>query len=555
MILSTDDADVVGEDPHFDPHKLTVKHPMNGGAEPPPQSQAPAQPMQGAAALQHHAVVAQQSPAPYGAVRRPPAGAVSRAVNVADPYGGPARQTPVVSRVDGSIVSINDLNMFTQKWTIKARVGSKSDMKTYNNAKGEGKFFGVDLIDKDGGEIRSTFFNKAADKFWPLLEENEVYVFSRGQVKSANKKFNPLRHSCELSFGEDAQISPVGPDAAIPKKSYVFSRIDSLNDMKKGDTVDVLAVIVNGGTINSITLKTGEAKDKRDWTLLDESGYTIDLTLWGEKCRLVDEAMLSQHPVVALKGAKVDEYQGRKLSVSFETKIDVNPDLPQTAKLIRWFQERGESTQITSLSRAGGPSRDMERSTLSQINQAVTAPSAAAALEDKGLWFSTIATLHRFDTERRYFWIACPDCNKKVQDLSSDDGLGPDGNGSTYFCGQCNKTVPKPNKKYILTIDLKDSTDSLRCNAIADHAQNIMGHDCSVVTDARDRLNNGMDDHDFFLWKQHREYLFRIQAKFDVYMDEKRIKYKIFGSEPMEGDTIAREAQSRLALAMMLLKA
>lgn len=78
------------------------------------------------------------------------------------------------------------------KWTIKARVTSKGDVRshlpsachaffrsklflftfgcfvnfkclqvrTYNNAKGPGKVMGFEVVDKDGGEIKVTMFNQ-----------------------------------------------------------------------------------------------------------------------------------------------------------------------------------------------------------------------------------------------------------------------------------------------------------------------------------------------------------------------------------------------------------
>jgi hypothetical protein len=44
------------------------------------------------------------------------------------------------------------------RWTIKARVTNKSDIRRWSNAKGEGTLFSIDLLDEGGGEIRGTFF-------------------------------------------------------------------------------------------------------------------------------------------------------------------------------------------------------------------------------------------------------------------------------------------------------------------------------------------------------------------------------------------------------------
>ena len=59
------------------------------------------------------------------------------------------------------------------RWTIKVRVSSKSQIRTYVNARGTGKLFSCDLVDQSG-EIRATAFNDDCDRFYPLLDVGEV---------------------------------------------------------------------------------------------------------------------------------------------------------------------------------------------------------------------------------------------------------------------------------------------------------------------------------------------------------------------------------------------
>ena len=59
------------------------------------------------------------------------------------------------------------------RWSIKARVTNKSGIRTYSNAKGEGKLFSIELIDKSG-EIKCTGFNEQCEKFYDLLQIDNV---------------------------------------------------------------------------------------------------------------------------------------------------------------------------------------------------------------------------------------------------------------------------------------------------------------------------------------------------------------------------------------------
>ena len=100
----------------------------------------------------------------------------------------------VQSRQGGSsdICPINQLNPYRSTWTIKARVTSKSAKKTWNNARGEGCLFSVDLLDAEGSEIRGTFFKEAVDKFYDMLQEDQVYTFSGGRIKMANRQYTSM---------------------------------------------------------------------------------------------------------------------------------------------------------------------------------------------------------------------------------------------------------------------------------------------------------------------------------------------------------------------------
>lgn len=71
-------------------------------------------------------------------------------------------------------VPVTSLNQFMNDWKIRVRVIKKSGVKTWHNAKGDGKLFCCVLVDNLGGEIRCTFFNEDVDKYYELVEENKV---------------------------------------------------------------------------------------------------------------------------------------------------------------------------------------------------------------------------------------------------------------------------------------------------------------------------------------------------------------------------------------------
>ncbi|GER42749.1 replication protein A 70 kDa DNA-binding subunit A [Striga asiatica] len=107
------------------------------------------------------------------------------------------------------------LNIYQGRWTIKARVTSKDELRHYNNPRGDGKVFSFDLLDSNGGEIRVTCFNSVADQFYDQIEPGRVYMISRGTLKHSQKAFNHLHNDHEIMFDSTSTVQPCFDDDNI----------------------------------------------------------------------------------------------------------------------------------------------------------------------------------------------------------------------------------------------------------------------------------------------------------------------------------------------------
>jgi len=101
-------------------------------------------------------------------------------------------------------------------------VTKKYDIKKWNNARGNGELFTVDLVDADGTQIQGTFFNQQVQKFYPGIKENKVYVVSIGAIKLANKKFTSIPNDFCISFYDDTEFVEVAEDNAISHDAWAF---------------------------------------------------------------------------------------------------------------------------------------------------------------------------------------------------------------------------------------------------------------------------------------------------------------------------------------------
>lgn len=314
---------------------------------------------------------------------------------------------------------IDSISPYQNKWVIRARVTAKSNIRTWSNAKGEGKLFSFDLWDASG-EIRATAFQQQCDKFHDMLEVDKVYYISKCQVKAANKQYSKLKHDYELTCGNDTVIQECADAGEMPAVTYEFVKISEIGEKEPGVLIDVIGVCKETTDLTTFTSKTGREMTKREVTLIDQTSSAIALTLWNDDARNFNGY---DQPVVLVKGAKVGEFQGGKSLSGGALKI--NPDIAEGHRLRGWY-DNGELGEFKSLS------------TRTQGNYSANFVSFKEArmnglgAGDKADYYATVGMIHNIKAENA-FYKACPngDCRKKVIDNGND----------TYRCEKCNMDV------------------------------------------------------------------------------------------------------------------
>lgn len=130
--------------------------------------------------------------------------------------------------------------------------------------------------------------------------------------------------------------------------------------------LDVIAVVKSVSDIQTIISKASQKEfTKRELLLVDEKA-SITATFWGKQAEEFDG---SAYPVLALKGVKVGDYNGRTLSTVNSTLICPDPaETPRTVELRVWFDNEGKSMDLPDLSKGADLSnRQTAMKTLSQI--------------------------------------------------------------------------------------------------------------------------------------------------------------------------------------------
>ncbi|KAI3398201.1 hypothetical protein diail_9678 [Diaporthe ilicicola] len=436
------------------------------------------------------------------------------------------------SRVGGSsqlgnnvIYPIEALSPYANKWTIKARVSAKSDIKTWHKASGEGKLFSVNLLD-ESGEIKATGFNEQCDQFFDLLQDGEVYYISNPcRVQLAKKQFSNLPNDYELTFERNTVIEKAEDQSNVPQVRFNFCGIEDLNKTEKDTTVDVVGILKEVEEVATIVSKTTQKPyEKRELTIVDDSGYSVRVTIWGKTANSFDAPLES---VVAFKGVRVSDFGGRSLSLLSSGTMAINPDIAEAHRLKGWYDASGRTdnfathNNMASMGNATGRKDDTKN--ILQVKD------SQLGMDDVA-YFTVKATIV-YIKQDNFCYPACRSegCNKKV--IQEDDG---------WRCEKCSITHEKPEYRYIMSVNVNDHTGQLWLSCFDDTGRTIMGgKNADELMELRE--NDGERLAQVFDEANCSKFSFRCRAKMDTFGDTQRIRYQVMSAAPLNYVTEANK--------------
>lgn len=462
-----------------------------------------------------------------------------------------ARFTGAVSPMDtpGAETPIRSLTPYSQRWMIRARVTTKTDVRHFTNARGEGKLFSCDLVDADGGEIRATFFGKAVDINVDLLQPKGVYTFAKGTLKAANKQFTTLDHPYEITFDErsEVRVSEEG-GANIPSVQFKLVPLPTLAQHPPQTSVDVAAVVVAVKEASTIMTRSGE-RARRNATLADESGTSVELTLWGSHAN----AELTEGTVLLARSLKISDFNGVSLNSTANTFLDLNPDHDRAFALTRWYQEQGRGAAFSSMS-SGGSSGGV-RKTLAEMKQEDDGllPSGANMPQDNApgaprkvnSHLIVPATITQIPHDRPPFYMACPEAVPGFDGGTRACAKKAELTGDVWRCNnghQCNEPLVRWQ---VSGVQISDASGSSKVDVLGDKGDAVFN---CTAKEAADLWNRQQEDPNasahveaMFQRVMWRQVSLKLRSKKEVWNEQERTRSSVEQCTSVNAQALAVE--------------
>ena len=371
---------------------------------------------------------------------------------------------------EDAYTSLKQLTTFSRDFIIFVRVTKKSEIKIFEtrnnnmNSSNQGKLFYFIVLDRDGNEMQCTCFNKAVDKFFDIIEEDQLYEIKGGYVKINDKKYTRIKSDYKIVLDENSKITKKIDNGTIKKNNMSIVRIKDIQNMNLYSIVDLCVVVLNVGEKMIKNTRNGSQPLKKI-TVGDVSKYRIEISLW----RVHSDTKVKFGDILLINNVKIGEYKGRTLTTFDETCIKINP--PKTNEYVKELDEfiskidlRSEFLDLENNSEIKNEKNREDNENYCSVHIRDVLESLDDYEDAHNLSKITATVTQILHNEKNYY-MGCSDRNCKRKLKLEDD---------EYICPNCRKSTKSPTYYYTLSLRVKDASTEYWIDIFGKTAESIM---------------------------------------------------------------------------------
>ncbi|GAX77044.1 hypothetical protein CEUSTIGMA_g4491.t1 [Chlamydomonas eustigma] len=437
---------------------------------------------------------------------------------------------------------IQQLHPYQDSWNVKVVISRKSPLWTN---KGPPKFV-VEMADSQGGQIQGTFWRGQAERYHEVLQEGKVYVISKFQVKVANKAYNSCKNEYEIHFNDKTEVleAPDQDTSGMAAVTFDIIPIEQLpKHVGRKVPVDVMGVVVALGPLGSVKRKSDNSDlQRRDVTLVDQSGKSVSLTLWGdlstkEPAATCLEEHASRCVIMQVTNCRVTDYMGCSLSSVSKSLLTVDTQSAgssnEAAEALKgWWKSQGYEgsaglsfPSVGDSATVGGKGSGNNTGTrsfgyLSDINAAANAmslpdPSARPVSTE----LTGCASVLKSD--QTFYYLANPETGKKVTQQHDGSYMSEDGS----MCAA-------PQHRYVYSFKLVDFTGETWANIFSAEGEAMLGVSADRLAEVKDQDADAAAA----LCKaaQWKEWSVVVSSKSREYNGERKMRHTVTSLKPVD---------------------
>lgn len=417
------------------------------------------------------------------------------------------------------ISPIDRLTPDYHNWSIRARVISKSDIKYFTSRKGtEGQVFNA-VIKDSGKAIQCSFFGKACEKFYDMLQVKGVYIFRDGRVTKGGN-FNRVDNEYVVTFNDDSVIEPDEDDGKIPSQNYDFFTVKRINEVEGKKNVNVMGVVHEVDDLRQIKKRDGSGSiELLNIQIKDDSNYALKIGFWGENATKFN---FKVGEIVAFEQLYADNSTDFK-KVTFgryASKMENYESSLRYKELKQWV-DSGNNKDILNSNDFGSQSK-ADIWTIAGMCK----DSSELLLEDEDMpkprYYTIIADLTQTSMNLSYDGCPTEGCKKKV--LKEND---------TYFCAKCNAPKDGFKRLFFSNIRFTDMTGTIPLMCSGDEqCQLFLNTDVDTISNMREESES--DYRSYIRKRLYQQFVIRVAAKKNIYNDTTSVRFSVVKAYPLE---------------------